>query len=137
MLKARDQIFVGRNAQLGEVEQRFDDFTKPQPRVVIASGLSEIGRKTTLKHGLRKANLVRDTYEPIPIDLARDDSIEGMILKLYDIGITEYLDISDLLNRPMNEKVQLCSTLIGDVIKHQELLRVRLRMLMDGQFYGA
>lgn len=124
MLKRRDQIFVGRNVQLAEFEQRFDDFTKPQPRVVIASGLSEIGRKTTLKHGLRKANLVRDTYEPIPIDLARDDSIEGLILKLYDIGITESIDISDLLNRSMDSKVKLCSALIGDVIKHHELLLI-------------
>ena len=36
MLKARDRIFVGRNAQIGEFEQRFDDFTKPQPTVVFA-----------------------------------------------------------------------------------------------------
>ncbi|KUR77737.1 toll/interleukin-1 receptor domain-containing protein [Novosphingobium sp. FSW06-99] len=124
MLKERDQIFVGRNVQLGDIEQRFDDFTKPQPRVIIASGISEIGRKTTLKHGLRKANLVRDTYEPIPIELARDDSIEGLILKIYDIGITEDIDISDLLNRSMESKIELCSALIGDVIKHHELLMI-------------
>lgn len=89
MLKKRDQIFVGRNTQIGEMEQRLDDFTKPQPKVIFASGLNEIGRKTTIKYSLRKANFIRDTYEPIRIDLSRDDNIEGFIVKLYDLGISE------------------------------------------------
>lgn len=124
MLKARDQIFVGRNAQLSEFEQRFDDFTKPQPRVVIASGLNEIGRKTTIRHALRKANITRDTYEPIPIDLGRDDSIEGFILKLYDLGITEKIDVGNLLGRTLEAKIELCTSLINDVARHNEIIMI-------------
>jgi len=124
MLKTRDQIFVGRNTQLAEFEQRFDDFTKTQPAVVVASGLNEIGRKTTVRQALRKASLVRDTYEPIRINLARDDSVEGFILKLYDLGITVSVDTKNLLSKSVDEKVNLCALLVDDVLKHHEILLI-------------
>ncbi|MBB2164557.1 toll/interleukin-1 receptor domain-containing protein [Gluconacetobacter sp. 1b LMG 1731] len=124
MLKRRDQIFVGRNTQIGEFEQRFDDFTRPQPTVVFASGLNEIGRKTTIKHALRKANLVRDTYEPIRLDLSRVDNIEGAILKLFDIGITENIIIDNLMERTVSEKIELCSKLIKDILSYKEIILI-------------
>ncbi|WP_294275312.1 toll/interleukin-1 receptor domain-containing protein [uncultured Sphingomonas sp.] len=124
MLKARDQIFVGRNTQIHEFEQRFDDFTKSQPKALLASGLHEIGRKTTIKNALRKANIVRDTYDPIKVNLTRDDSIEGFILKLYDLGISESIDVGSLLSRSIEEKVSICCSLISDIVKHQEILMI-------------
>lgn len=62
-LKERQQIFVGRNEQIKEIEERLDDFSKKTPIVLISSGLPSIGRKSLLQHALRKSNLVRDSYE--------------------------------------------------------------------------
>ncbi|WP_084420143.1 TIR domain-containing protein [Henriciella litoralis] len=122
MLKKRDQIFVGRNAQLQEFEQRFDDVTRRQPIAVFASGLHEIGRKTTIIHALRKANVVRSTYEPIRLDLNRDDNIEGFIVKLYDLAISETKDIENLLSKSVEEKTRICAVLLNDIAAQKEII---------------
>lgn len=124
MLKERDQIFVGRNDIIKDIERRIDDFSKPQPSVMFASGLNEIGRKSTMRHALRKSNLVRETYEPIHLTLDRDDGIEGLILKIYDVGLTEEPDISDLLSRPVDEKVSLLQSLLQSVSDQNEVLLI-------------
>jgi len=122
MLKERDQIFVGRNDLVTKFERRIDDFSKDQPTVVFASGLNEIGRKSTLRFCLRKSNIVRDTYDPIHLSLDRDDGLEGLMLKLNDLGFSEGLDLSDLLNMAISEKVQLCAQLIAEISQHDEVI---------------
>lgn len=124
MLKERDQIFVGRNSHISEFEQRFDDFNKDQPLIVFASGLREIGRKSTMRFALRKANLVRDTYEPIRVDLSQEDNIEGFIVKLYDIGLSENANTHDLMKKTAEEKHGLCASLLQDIFNADELLTI-------------
>ena len=124
MLKERDQIFVGRNTHIGEFEQRFDDFKKQAPLIVFASGLRDIGRKSTMRFAIKKSNIIRDTYEPTRIDLSQEDNIEGFIVKLHDIGLSEKHDISDLMTKSQIEKYKLCAKILEDIFSYRELLMI-------------
>jgi tetratricopeptide (TPR) repeat protein len=127
MLKNRDQIFVGRNEHIADFERRMDDLSKDQPIVIFSSGLQDIGRKSMMRNALRKSNVIRETYEPIRIDLTKEDSIEGLILKLADFGLSDNTDISDLLNRTLDDKQELCAQLMQDVFAFNELILIEDR----------
>lgn len=122
VLKDRQKLFVGRNTQIQKFEERFDDFTKNQPSVVIASGLHEVGRKTTIKHALKKSSITRDTYEPYRIDLNRYDNIEGLILKLRDLGITETSLNANLIKEPLKAKIEICAKIIKEISDQKEVI---------------
>lgn len=124
MLKDRDQIFVGRNQQIDDFEKRMDDLSIGHPIVIVASGLRDIGRKSTIRFSLRKSSTVRETYEPIHIDLVREDNIEGFIVKLNDLGLSDEIDISKLMERTADEKVSICSKLLGEIFALREILLI-------------
>jgi hypothetical protein len=123
-LKERQKIFVGRNRQIGEFEERFDDYSLPPPTCVICSGLPLIGRRTLLKHALSKAASIGDSYNPPEILLTPQDSIEDFIIKLYDLGLSEGINIIDLLNKPLDYKIELASYLCGELAKVNEVLLI-------------
>ena len=127
LLKHRDQIFVGRNQHIADFEQRMDDLSRDQPLVLFTSGLRDIGRKSFMRNALRKSNIVRETYEPVRIDLTQDDNLEGLILKLGDFGLTEGVDLSNLLTRTQEEKYDLCAQLIEDFFPYREIIIVEDR----------
>lgn len=124
MLRTRDQIFVGRNAQIDDFERRIDDLGKSAPKIVFASGLRDIGRKSTMRYSLRKSNLIRETYEPIRIDLTQEDGIEGFIVKLFDVGLSPSIDVSGQMSLGAVEKIKLCADLLNDVFKFHEIVLV-------------
>lgn len=123
-LKERQNIFVGRNDQIGEFEERFDDYSLPPPSCVICSGLPLIGRKTLLRRALSKAVSIRDSYSPPEILLTPQDSVEDFIVKLYDLGFSGDTDITDLLNKPLDEKVDLATKLCNDLANLNEILLI-------------
>ncbi len=127
LLKHRDQIFVGRNLHIADFEQRMDDLSKEQPLVLFTSGLRDIGRKSFMRNALRKSNIVRDTYEPVRIDLTQEDNVEGLILKLADFGLSDSIDISNLLTRSQEDKYDLCARLISDFFPYKEILLIEDR----------
>lgn len=123
-LKERQKIFVGRNDQMAEFEERFDDYSLPPPTCVICSGLPLIGRKTLLKHALSKAASIRESYSPPEILLTPQDSIEDFIIKVYDLGFSGDLDVTDLLNKPLDEKIKLACQLCNDLTTFNEILLI-------------
>lgn len=127
LLKHRDQIFVGRNQYIADFEQRMDDLSKRQPLVLFTSGLRDIGRKSFMRNALRKSNIVRDTYEPVRIDLTQEDNLEGLILKLSDFGLSKSVDISNLMTRSQEEKYNICAELISDFFPFKEIILIEDR----------
>lgn len=127
LLKNRDQIFVGRNQHIADFEQRMDDLSKEQPLVLFTSGLRDIGRKSFMRNALRKSNIVRDTYEPARIDLTQEDNIEGLILKLADFGLSDGIDVSNLMTRAQDEKYDICARLISDFFPYKEIIMIEDR----------
>ena len=88
-IKDRQDLFVGRNSFLDEIERRIDDFSLPKPVAFFASGLEGVGRRTFLKKSLVKTNLVKPTYPFSELAMERNESIEDFILKLMDLGFFE------------------------------------------------
>lgn len=86
-LKEREQIFVGRNDVINEIEQRLDDIDKIYPMVLVATGLPYIGRKSTLRYALVKSNVIKDFYQFIDISLDDNDGIEDFLLRIADSGL--------------------------------------------------
>lgn len=127
LLKHRDQIFVGRNQYIASFEQRMDDLSKDQPLVLFTSGLRDIGRKSFMRNALRKSNIVRDTYEPVRIDLTQEDNLEGLILKLADFGLSDAVDTSNLMTRSQAEKYDICARLISDFFPFKEIILIEDR----------
>lgn len=119
-LREREEIFVGRNTKIQQVEERFDDYDKDPPLVFIASGLNSIGRKSFIKHSLKKSNVIRDSYSFPQISIDESDSIEDFILKLNDLGFTEEIQVVDLLKTDLEEKVRIASSLVNNIASEKE-----------------
>lgn len=138
-LKEREKIFVGRNDKIRNVEMRFDDFSKSTPTVFVASGLSSIGRKSFIKYALKKATIIRESFEFPQISLVANDSVEDFILKLDDLGFTESKNISDLLHTSVEDKVKMAVNLSQSIVSEKERILIEDRgaiILNDGSFVG-
>lgn len=124
--KERNSIFVGRNEILADFENRIDNIDLPKPACVIASGITKIGRSKVIKHALLKSSLIKSAFEPIKITMDRVDSIEDLIIKLYDTGLTSKCqdDLADLLSKPVSEKELLLESVLRDIHESKEVIFV-------------
>jgi len=125
----RRRIFVGRNELVASIENRFDDVDLPKPSCVIASGLPRIGRSNLLRHGLVKVSLIDAAYEPLKITLEREESIEDLILKIFDTGLTSLngSEVSGLLSKTVPEKIEILSGMLIDIRRAREILFIEDR----------
>ena len=121
-LKKRQSIFVGRNELIQKFEERISSLDLATPFCLIASGLNKIGRKVYLKHSLKKSNNIDDAYDPPLIKLSSHESIEDFILKLYDLGLSEKMELSGLMTVPTEKKIELVTKLINDVHLARDLI---------------
>lgn len=132
-LKERQEIFVGRNDLVKEIEERIDDFSRITPAVLITSGLPSIGRKSLIQYALRKSNLVRDSYEFPIISLNQNDGIEDFILKIYDLGYILVDNIHQRLNGTLDEKIILAKEIVSQVASEGERVIIEDRgVLIQG-----
>jgi len=107
-LNLKNNLCIGRNEILEKFEERIDDFDKEHPICIFATGFPSIGRRTVIKHGLEKTNIIDKYYEPNNILLNNNDSIEDFILKLNDFGFLNIDDeIKDLIETTMDDKVKI------------------------------
>jgi len=117
----REEIFVGRNDLVNQFEERIDSIDEPLPVSLFAMGFNTIGRRSLLRYCLKKSNIVDKTYYPPLIYLNTRDGIEDFIIKLYDIGISEEMDIKGLMTKTVDEKIKIALKLVEDFIKFKEI----------------
>lgn len=123
-LRERREIFVGRNDLVEQIEERLDNFQIEPPVALVASGLPAIGRKTLLEKALKKANIVRDSYEFPAITLSALDGIEDFIFKIYDLGMISS-DKPSLASIGMVEKIEIAKKISAEIVQENE------RVLID------
>lgn len=123
-LKERQEIFVGRNAQIGLFEERMDDFEREKPICVVASGINSVGRRTLLKKCITKSNIKKYSYPFPKINLNYDESIEDFILKLFDLGLTKTIDIYNLMTLELEEKLNIIIDMIVEIQDQEELILI-------------
>lgn len=122
-LKDRQRIFVGRNEEMKKIEERYDDYMRPQPTALICSGLHLIGRKKTMQQGLIKSAKIEETYVPSQILMTAQDSVEDFILRVADLGISE-TNISNLHSISLNEKIELAADLCKSLQEQDEVILI-------------
>lgn len=124
-LKERDQIFVGRNDYIKKFEERFYSIDEDIVNVIIASGIKNIGRKTLLRKCLRQVNAIKEnSYEMSTITLNSMESLEDFIYKVYDLGFSDKINLENLMNTPIDEKVEIAIALMNDIQANKEIVHI-------------
>ncbi|MBU1087162.1 MAG: toll/interleukin-1 receptor domain-containing protein [Candidatus Omnitrophica bacterium] len=124
-LKERENIFVGRNNLINLFEERVDDVDALIPVCFIAGGFKKIGRSSLLLHCLKKANLVSAYYRPPVIKLSSHESLEDFIYKIYDLGFSVRVDLTQLMHKQIKEKIEIALKLIRDLQGAKEVLFIQ------------
>ena len=122
IIDERDNLFVGRHELQGKIEERLDDLELPNLVAIFAMGMKGVGRRSLLINSIIKANIKQKSYRPLEITLDRGESIEDFILRLYTLGITSEYDVSSLLERSMNDKIDLAINITKEIINANEII---------------
>jgi hypothetical protein len=123
-IKALKKIFVGRNELINSFEERVDNFDKPKPTCIIASGIKEIGRRTLLRRCFIKSNLIDESYELPVINLSSQESLEDFIYKIYDLGLSEEYDLTNFMKKSVADKISIAIKIVQDVQKAREIISI-------------
>lgn len=124
-LKEIDKIFVGRNDLVKTIEERVDDFDRELPTCFIATGLPRIGRSALLRHALIKSNVIEQSYELPSIVLRREDSLEDLILKLFDLGFSQLPYPTALMSLDIGQRLNIAGTIVKDIQNAKEIILIR------------
>ena len=118
----KDTIFVGRNAQVQDFEERKYDYDKETVVAYFASGIVQIGRKSFLKHCFVKTNIVDVQTCPSIIEVGMYDGIENLIVYLRDLGFSDGIDISNFMNQSLMEKTEMLSRILDSISDNKEVV---------------
>ena len=124
-LKEKEEIFVGRNDYIKAFEERIDSLDKAVPVCFIASGIKNIGRAALLKHCFYKAKIVPKSHQMPVIYLDYRESLEDFIYKLYDLGYTNDVDLSNFINISLERKKLVALQLIKDIQQQKQKVFIR------------
>lgn len=120
----KDSIFVGRNLQVQEFEERKYDYNKDTAISYFASGIVQIGRKSFLKHCFIKANIIERQACLSIIEVGMYDGIEDLIVYLRDLGFSDNIDISNLMNQTIAEKSDILSNILDSISDNKEVVLI-------------
>lgn len=133
--KRLSQLFIGRTELIRKYEERIFDFEKPTPITMISTGIPSIGRRKFTLHCLKNSNKIRENYTPPTIVLGSRDSIEDLIISLYDLGFSqkERKELFALLDREMKDKVSLAAELLLEIEQHETIIFIMDNYSIVGQ----
>lgn len=118
-------IFVGRNNLINDFEKRIDDYDKENVTTIIASGLNKIGRKSLIRHCLKKASIINNYYSFPVINLKYNESIEDFIIKINDLGFNDEFDASNLLKKDVTQKIKCALEIIKEIQEVDEIITIQ------------
>jgi hypothetical protein len=122
--KERQKIFIGRHDILKLFEERFNDLEKDIPTCIIASGIPEMGRKTVLTRCCIQNNIFDEKHLPVSIALNYQQSIEDFIRELYDLGFSSDRTFKALIEKSVEEKVDIAKSLIQEIQRQDEIILI-------------
>jgi hypothetical protein len=122
LYEQRQNIFVGRHELQEKIEERLDNLELPNLIAIFVMGIKGVGRKALLMNSLVKSNIKDKSYRPSEIILDRGESIEDFIVKVDSLGITKRSNFDHLMNRSIEEKIEIANILISEIIDQDEIL---------------
>lgn len=75
-----------------------------------------------MEHCLIKTNIFSESYRPSFIYLNSQESIEDLVIKIYDLGFSKNLDLSNLMSITVKDKTILAINLTDDLHKSKEVV---------------
>lgn len=110
-LYMRNTLFLGRNKEIQEFEERRADIDHGLKGLIASSAFEGIGRKAYMRHVLVKDNLMSASLRPNIISLERHQSIEDFILKIAELGYREISSV-ELVGLSMEVKIDTAVEII-------------------------
>jgi hypothetical protein len=122
VIDERENLFVGRHELQSKIEERLDDLENPNLITIFAMGMNGIGRRSLLINSIIKANIKEKYYRPSEITLERGEGVEDYIVKIYSLGIANNHDLNFLLERSMDEKIELAIKITSEIVDCNEII---------------
>lgn len=86
IIKEREKLFFGRDADMNELRLKLYASTSNKKRAIIISGLSHIGRKRLIKEFIwRHVNELHEAYEPVRIVMTESDGVDRFVQQLNEV----------------------------------------------------
>ena len=126
-LRKKENIFVGRNDFIEKFEDMYYDTSDGSAIFYFISGFESIGRSSLARHCLKKVNKIRQTYVFPRIDLDQADSIEDLIFKLNDLGVSTEINIAGLMNITLKEKIDICINIFSGYFNDDDVILINDR----------
>ena len=123
-IKERNNIFVGRNKEIEEFENRQYDYDIETTIAYIAAGIPKSGRKSLLKECFVKTDITENNYRASKIELGMYDGIEDFILWTKDLGFSDDVEATGFMKMEISEKCRILANLLDDISKNKEILVV-------------
>lgn len=122
-LKNLHELFIGRHKQFEELERRMFGTKGILPSCIVAYNFFEgIGRRSFLRNGLVRNQIIDKWYDPIYIPLNSKESIEDFIYKLNFIEPTKEIFDADIAGLEYEAKIQFARQLVTKFAKNGELI---------------
>jgi len=122
-IKAREEIFIGRNQLMDEFEKKYHQLDNIKPSCIIASGFEEIGRRKFVRNALDKNKKLNKFHSPISITLNSRDSIENFIINIEDLNsINPENTIEKIKDIDLDAKINYAKELIMNFKTQNEIL---------------
>ncbi|ALS02057.1 hypothetical protein ATZ33_11875 [Enterococcus silesiacus] len=122
-IKEKNNLYVGRNDKMEEFEDRMDNFNSARPNILIASGINSIGRRSFLKRGLIKIDVIKESYSMPILVLDGHQSIENLILSIEDLGYSN-INTENLMTKTIEEKIDIAYQILLDVNNSKDIILI-------------
>lgn len=116
----RNSIFVGRNKEIDEFENRKYDYDMETVLAYIAAGMPKIGRKSLLNHCFVKTHVIENNYRVSKIELGMYDGIEDLIIWINDLGFSDNIILSERAYDFSDEIENYDTVIIAQILKELE-----------------
>ncbi len=107
----KDSIFIGRNEEIRQIE----DFLleNKNSKCIIANGISDTGRKTTVYHALKKVGKINTKNYIVNISLSQSDNIDSFYEFLNDASYENH-STQNFILKSLDEKLDDILSLIQE-----------------------
>lgn len=123
-IEERNNIFLGRNNEIDEFENRKYDYDMETVIAYIAAGIPKVGRKSLLKQCFIKTHITENNYRASQIELGMYEGIEDFIMWVNDLGFSDDMELTEFMKMEMDEKCKILAKLLDDISKNQEILLI-------------
>ena len=124
MIKKLDNIFRGRNDFINKFETHYSDRRQGTSIAYNTSGFEKIGRRSFLKFCFKKVGKIRPGYEFMNFNLTQNDSIEDFIFRMNELGVSPEIEVKDMINKPMEEKISIASTILSSYYDNNDVVLI-------------